>query len=539
MLAFLIFISFLYIVILQYIKTREVTNESRDNRVLKYFGFIQLFIDFTLISVVILFNGGLGSKLIFLYYPLILIGGFVFLRTGALVFSVASSVAIGLLADLQYYFNFGYHPFFLSNPDKLLFLASINILGVLIFGSLLYHFSGGMRVLSEKMVEMDKLMKNSQNFNKELMNSFSQGVIVLDGNYNVVFINKEAVNILDLQRFNRAFINKAGVLFNFNLDIRDILNNFPINILGGVNKKHDVQYENKHNGLKRFEIKHQGMILGFSHAEFIYYKGFPGKFMLFFRDITFIKQMEIESKINEGLMTAGKFAGWLAHEVRNPLLAINTSADILNSQNLDYDSDDYKKLTGIIRTESLRLDNLVNDFLSFAKIKSTSINYNKNNYESFNLFEMVDDIILSFPEQSKDGSSDTIKINICNRLDPNRNIFSEKYRIHQVLLNILQNSVQSLRGRNIKSHAGIIRIASKIMKDGSGKEWLLVSIFDNGEGMDEFTLKNIFKPLFTTKENGIGLGLPIVYSILENLGGEIRVQSRINTGTLIKISLPI
>lgn len=505
---------------------------------MEYFGFIQLFIDLTLISLVILLNGGLNSKLLFLYYLLILIGGFVFLRTGALVFSVASSVAIGLLADLQYYFNFGYHPFFLSNPDRLLFLASINILGVLIFGSLLYHFSGGMRVLSKKMLEMNELIKNSQNFNKELMNSFSQGVIVLDGNYHVVFINKEAVNILNLQHLGRIFINKTGVLFNFNLEIKDILDNFPIDILSGGNEEYNTQYENKNSELKRFEIKHQGMILGFSHAEFNY-KNFPGKFMLFFRDITFIKQMEIESKINEGLMTAGKFAGWLAHEVRNPLLAINTSADILNSQNLDYNSDDYKKLTGIIRAEALRLDNLVNDFLSFAKMKSKDIHCSKNNYERFNLFAMVDDIVSRFSELPKDDDSEIRKVNIYNRIDAGINIFSEKYRIHQVLLNILQNSIQSLRGCKTKGYAGIIRIASKITTDGNEKKWLLLCISDNGDGMDEFTLKNIFKPLFTTKENGVGLGLSIVYSIVENLGGDIRVQSRIHKGTLTKISLPV
>lgn len=534
-------LSFLYFGILQYFKKRE------NLKLLEYFGFIQLFIDFTLIFIIVLFNGGLNSRLIFLYYLLVLIGGFIFLRLGALVFSVASSIAIGLLADLQYYFNFRHHLFFLSNPDKLLFLTSINILGVLIFGSLLYHFSGGIRILSKKIIERDEFIKNSQNFSRELINSFSQGVIVLDNNHIIVFMNKAATQILNLDHFNQIFLNKAGVLFNFNLGIRDILDNFPTIILNGGNEKYDnTRHENKNSEPKRFEIKHQGKILGFAYTEFVNCEGFPGKFMLLFRDITFIKQVEMESKINEGLMTAGRFAGWLAHEVRNPLFAINTSANILNSQNLDCNSEDYKKLMGIIKTEALRLDNLVNDFLGFAKIKSKNISCNKDSYENFNLFTMVNDLISQFHDEpqaainrsSKNNSNDKIKINIYNRINPNTAIFSEKYRIRQVFVNILQNAIQSIQKNGIKNKAGLIRFGSKIIKNGDGEKRLLVCLADNGEGMDDFTLKNVFKPLFTTKENGFGLGLSIVHSILENLDGKIKIESRINKGTLIKISLP-
>jgi His Kinase A (phosphoacceptor) domain. len=84
---------------------------------------------------------------------------------------------------------------------------------------------------------------------------------------------------------------------------------------------------------------------------------------LLFRDITYIKQLELESKINEGLATAGKLAGWLAHEIRNPLSAINTSIYVLSSENMDCKEGDYARLIGIIATEVRKLDNLVSDFL--------------------------------------------------------------------------------------------------------------------------------------------------------------------------------
>jgi len=66
-----------------------------------------------------------------------------------------------------------------------------------------------------------------------------------------------------------------------------------------------------------------------------------------------------------------------------------------------------------------------------------------------------------------------------------------------------------------------------------------VKFYDNGEGIGEDIIKNIFKPLFTTKKNGTGLGLSIVKSILDNFNGNISIKSKKNKGTLINIKLPL
>ena len=152
---------------------------------------------------------------------------------------------------------------------------------------------------------------------------------------------------------------------------------------------------------------------------------------------------------------------------------------------------------------------------------------------------MVNDLISRFYDSSKNNAGDKMRISIYNRINPDIVVFSEKYRIHQIFANIFQNAVQSVQKKEIKNGAGIIRFGSKIIENRDGRKQLLVCLSDNGEGMDDFTLKNIFKPLFTTKEDGYGLGLSIVYSILENLNGEIKVLSKINKGTLIKITIPV
>jgi signal transduction histidine kinase len=515
-----ILLTSIYYAILVYLKKKE------NYRFLIYFGFVQLFVDFIFISFIVLFNGGINDKFIFLYYLLILISGFIFLRAGVMISGIASAIAIGLSADLQYYFDIGYHSYFLYNPDKLLFITSTNILGVLIFSWLLYHFSGELGMLSDTIVERDEFIKNSQNFNRELFNSFSQGIIVLDEGYSVIFLNSAAADMLNLNSVEGDFKHKSGILHKFNVKITDIFENFPTDLL-------EIKERYTENNLERFELNHKNMVIGFGMTK-LETEGYRiGRYILLFRDITYVKQLELESKINEGLTTAGKLAGWLAHEIRNPLSAINTSIYVLSSENINSKEGDYARLIGIIATEVRKLDNLVSDFLGFVKIKSKTIGGN-GNFEKFNLFLFLEELASRYAFNS---------IKIHNSVGKDAEIFSEKSRIGQIFANVIQNAVQSIERKlslvkNGKCNTGIIRIGSKKIKNGIDKNYISISVSDNGEGMDDFTRKNAFKPLFTTKENGFGLGLSIVYSITESLGGEANIISRAGRGTLIRINIP-
>ncbi|MHB1660906.1 MAG: two-component system sensor histidine kinase NtrB [bacterium] len=534
--ALAIFLTLIYSAILFYLKKKE------SPKFLIYFGFVQLFADFIFISAIVLLDNSLNDKFIFLYYLLIPISGFIFLRTGIMIFGIASAIAIGLSADLQYYFDIGHHAYFFNNPDKLLFLTSSNILGVLIFSWLLYHFSGELSALSNKIIEREEFIIKSQNFNRELFNSFSQGIIVLDEYDAVIFLNNAAVQMLNLNSQGREFKSKSGVLHNFHVKITDIFENFPLDALTYSNEPDgSAKGNNTEDNLKRFELRHKNKILGFGLTK-LENSGYKiGQYILLFRDITYIKQLELESKINEGLSTAGKLAGWLAHEIRNPLSAINTSIYILSSENMDYKESDYQKLIGIIMSEVQRLDNLVNDFLGFVKVKSKNISGNSN-FENFNLFLFVQELISRYNDTAKNYRNGEIDIKIHNSINKNIEVFSEKNRVGQMLANILQNAIQSIQKNTPAGKSkitGIIRFGSKTAEKNGGKKYISIGISDNGEGMDDFTLKNAFKPLFTTKDGGFGLGLSIVHSIAESLGGEIETISRVNKGTLMKINLPI
>jgi signal transduction histidine kinase len=480
---------------------------------------------------------------------LILIAGFIFLETGVIFSTLVSSLTIGFIADFQFYANIPGHYYFVNNPDKLLLSASLNILGILIFGWMLYKFSKNIKILSDNIVERDYAIKNTAKFNKELINSFSQGIIVLNQENNIVFINKAGIDIAPFEAFKGLLDSRAGMLYYSNIKINDIFENFPLEIL----KKEDGG-----NEPVRFEVKFKDRIIGFSYSKFIdlyNYKGdmanygrktnpvMPalqyaiGRRILLFRDITYIKQMEIDAKINEGLIATGKLAGWLAHEIRNPLSAINTSIDILSTENFikstRINKADAKNLINIIKTESIRLESLVRDFLGFVKTKTESGIDEKRNFEYFNLFSFVDFII----SQSYTLQNDKIKI--INKIDPDVIVFSEKHRLQQIFINIIENSIYACKSKfsNIKDiKRGLIKVSAKIF---SNDNHISIMFLDNGCGIDENIIKNVFKPLFTTKKEGTGLGLSIVKSIVDNLNGLIEIKSKINKGTLILIKLPL
>ncbi len=542
-----VFLTVIYSFINYYIRKKN------KERYFALFGFIQIIFDFILISVFVILNGGLESNLIFLYYLLVLMAGFIFLGAGIIFFTVASSLIIGFIADLQFYFNVPGHYYYLYAPDKLLFALSLNILGLSTFGWILYKFSNNIKYLSNKVIEIDEVMKNAAIFNKELINSFTQGVIVLNVQNNIVFINKSGMDLIGHDVFNDSMSGKAGSFYHFNLKIYDIFKDFPLNI-----------FDEEKVGASRFEVKYDGKIIGFAYSEFKDDKN-PGRRILLFRDISYVKELELESKINEGLIATGKLAGWLAHEIRNPLSAINTSIDILNSDNISCNlidaggnNADFGKLTGIIKTEAIRLESLVKDFLGFVNSKTAAFNINaidnSVNFEHFNLYDFSEYIISQF-KSSED-------YDITNRIDNKIDIYFEKHRLHQIFVNIIANAAASVKSRyknklsnNVKGKIRIsaIKISEKFSaeqvghnaaENGDGKHktaggFLIMKFYDNGEGISEDVIKNIFKPLFTTKKNGTGLGLSIVKSIVDNFNGNISIKSKKNRGTLINITLPL
>ena len=204
----------------------------------------------------------------------------------------------------------------------------------------------------------------------------------------------------------------------------------------------------------------------------------------------------------------------ITHEIKNPIAVCKGYLDMINVK----DTDQVERYVPIIKSEIERLLSLLQDFLLI----------NKSNLDldimDFNM--LIEDTIHKLDPLLKDNN---INLNL-NIIDDEIFINGDYNRLSQVLINIIKNSIEAIPDE----HKGKINITTKI-KD---KKYYL-TVEDNGVGMDREVLTNIKKPFYTTKKRGSGLGVSLIYEIVEAHSGKIEYSSEYGKGTKVTIQLPI
>ncbi|MCX7959299.1 MAG: ATP-binding protein [Deltaproteobacteria bacterium] len=203
----------------------------------------------------------------------------------------------------------------------------------------------------------------------------------------------------------------------------------------------------------------------------------------------------------------------IAHEIRNPLGGMQLMIDLLLEKFSE--DEEVSKLVMQMNNELRYLGNVVNSFLSYSK----NINIEKTRVSIASVINETIDVLQS----DLDRKSIEIKKDL-----QDVEIISDNDILKQVLINILLNSVQAV------SDKGLIEI--KCSKEG---ERAVVTVKDNGTGIKPEDMKLIFRPFFTTKEKGTGLGLALVKKYINQLGGDITVESEYLRGCVVRIYLPL
>lgn len=228
------------------------------------------------------------------------------------------------------------------------------------------------------------------------------------------------------------------------------------------------------------------------------------------------EQMALESQLNqaERLAALGQMVAGVSHEIRNPLGIIRSTAELL-SGNPDA-KETQKTLSGVIIEESSRLNNIVTEFLDFARPEEPKL-------QDCQLEEIIGrNLTFLGPELDKK------KISLHNNLNGRSfRINADPDMLYRAFLNIFMNALHSMNGGG-----------SLYVNAWEGKTHYLIGIGDTGLGIKAEDLKKIFNPFFTTKDKGSGLGLPIVKKIIESHGGTIWVESHEGSGTRVMIELP-
>ncbi len=236
------------------------------------------------------------------------------------------------------------------------------------------------------------------------------------------------------------------------------------------------------------------------------------------RDVTEIKDLNEEVARHKRLAALGKLSAGIAHEIRNPLSSIRGLAQFV--YNSFSKTDERKEDLNTIIQEVDRLNKLVVQVLDFAKLK-------KPNLTPFSLNDLIRKIVELFKLEIKDKQ---IKFDL--ELSPDiSQIQADEDQVRQITMNVIINAIQAiLRKGEIK-----IKTESALLK---GEPAIKLIIEDSGIGITEEDFSQIFDPFFSTKERGSGLGLSIVYKLVEGHQGEIKVESKEGKGTKFVIFLP-
>lgn len=230
------------------------------------------------------------------------------------------------------------------------------------------------------------------------------------------------------------------------------------------------------------------------------------------------RQLENQIHSNEKLVSMGRVVASIAHEIRNPLGIIRSSAELLQRRAGKADPGTSRILEAIY-DESVRLSQTVNDFLDYARPRQP-----KDDLVDVSL---VLDQAIGFLQ----GEFSRRDVAVENDVERALFVRGDKDLLYRAFYNILINGQQAMDG------PGIIKICSK-RKNGEKGPLVILEFLDSGKGFDLDVMDNLLDPFFTTKDGGTGLGLPIVKSIVLGHGGEIELENGPDGGALVRVILP-
>ena len=231
-----------------------------------------------------------------------------------------------------------------------------------------------------------------------------------------------------------------------------------------------------------------------------------------------LREIEKEMAVKERLVSLGRLASGMAHEIRNPLNAISMSVQRLRREFTPEEEkeEEYYRFIDIVRSELSRVNSLVEEFLLATKAQIP--------FQDEKTHAIVEEVALILREKAESKG-----IEITNRVDETAVVNCQKERLKQAFHNLLLNAIEAMDQKK-----GLISVSSEV-HDGK----MHIHIKDTGPGMKKENLVRIFEYYYTTKDKGIGIGLPLSYMIVKEHGGDIQAASDEGVGATFTVTLPL
>jgi PAS domain S-box-containing protein len=339
-----------------------------------------------------------------------------------------------------------------------------------------------------------------KNYLRNILDSLTNGVLVVDESRNIQTCNPAAVRLLDL---DADACCKALDSVALPLELRRWMEL----AIGTEGSTEDMELQMESNAGSRHMIVASSPLPG-NNA------GRSGTAFIF-RDVTRLKELELKTQRDQRLRAMGEMAVELAHEVRNPLGSIELFASLLGGELQD--KPQLKGWADQVVTSVKCLNTIVTNMLTFTRASQP-------HFRTIDLTAVVDET-LSFMgpvfEQRRirmEAPEDRTPIPVEG--DPEM--------LRQLLINLMMNAMQAMPEQG--------RLSLRVVRQALS---IQIEVEDTGIGIPAENLARIFDPFFTTSEKGTGLGLAIAHQIVVRHNGSIKASSEFGKGTLFTISLPV
>lgn len=495
LIGFIYFLSFIYAVILPKWTSARVQ------------AYIQISGDILTTTAVIFLTGGLESAFSFMYILAVINAGILLRSRGAFITASLCAILYGSLLDLHYY---GYISPYMTRLSFFHIYRATDILNTILVNMgafyLVAFLIGYLAKQAEesriKLVQQQSDLERLEDISENIIQSIDSGLMTLGPNGEILSFNLAAELITGFR-----FDNIKGLTYTIvfpGLEFPEKSDTTPDQPLFW-----NWTYRSRHG---------REMFLDFHLLDLRDRSGANLGRLLVFQDRTHIRQMEEEVKRVERLATIGQLAAGIAHEIRNPLASMSGSIQMLEEELTG--SEYHKRLLSIVRREMERLNHIVTDFLMFARPSP-------NRRLSMDLSRAVDDNLKMFELQA--GLDARIRIE--KKIMPDVWVMFDQNQLEQVMWNLLNNAAEAIEGGG--------RITVDVSMNEDPVPMATVAVTDSGSGIAPEDLQRLYDPFFTTKTGGSGLGLSIVYRIIQSGGGRIDVSSAPGLGTTFTIFIPL
>jgi len=465
---------------------------------------IQIVVETSIENILIQFSGGLESPFIFLLVLDLFVGAYLLPKPKIFLIACYVSLSYAVFTTLS---TLGMLPEFLSIDQNLMtskeiyfyYVVYMRVFLMMMIGYLASELSGRLYSQKFQIEQMQKL----------ILNQMGAGLIYVNLDDVIIYANNTACEIFMVE--NKELLNKKWQTVFLTDGENSDKNFYPMAISQGGT---EVTVKSSDG-----EVIYLGVSISDINDE---HGERTGKAIIF-RNQTVFKEMEKLKAEQKKIKTLGELASTLAHEIKNPLASICGSLEVLKESDSFKDLKS-KKLVNVIFKESERLGRTLSEFLTFSNV----IHFKKENH---NLKELIQDILLVIENHSDVAGEIDLRFE-CEE-EGKYIVFVDEDYLKQMIYNLVLNGVQAIEG------AGSVTIRLKKLTDAD-TNGITIEIIDTGIGVLEVDSKEIFKPFYSTKSHGIGLGLNVCLKIAQKHGWDLSFKvAEEGHGTVFSVMIPV